>query len=126
MLSVAPNSPVILCIDDGELSLNGRREALGRQGYRVLSAHNGVAALQMFGAIHIDLVISDNRLPDLAGIDILKEMKRLQPRVPIIMLSGLPAAPRNGNVADLFINKSASSEAFLAAVALLLGPTNSH
>ena len=80
----------------------------------------------MFGAIHIDLVISDNRLPDLAGIDILQEMKRLQPRVPIIMLSGLPAAPRNGKIADLFINKSTSSEAFLAAVALLLGPTNSH
>ena len=52
---------IILCVDDEELPLKLRREVLSRQGYRVLSAHNGESGLQMFRDNKVDLVISDNR-----------------------------------------------------------------
>jgi len=110
---------VILCVDDEELPLKLRQEVLSRQGYRVLAAHNGASALRMFKDNKIDLVISDNRLPDLSGIEITAEMKRLLPEVPIMMLSGLPEPPP-GAQADVFITKGISTEAFLAAVANLL------
>ena len=95
------------------------------EGYRVLAAHNGASALRMFKDNKIDLVISDNRLPDLSGIEITAEMKRLLPEVPIMMLSGLLEPPPSSQ-ADAFITKGTSTEAFLAAVAnLLKGSTQS-
>ena len=76
----------------------------------------------MFADTSVDLVISDNSLPDIAGVDIIKEMKRLRPTVPIMMLSGLPESPLGGEIADLFVNKDTSTETFLINVANLLKP----
>jgi len=78
-VTISSKPPVILCVDDEELPLKLRQEVLSRQGYRVLAAHNGASALRMFKDNKIDLVISDNRLPDLSGIEITAEMKRLLP-----------------------------------------------
>jgi hypothetical protein len=47
-------------------------------------------------------------------------MKHLQPSVPIMMLSGVLQAPPGAEIADSFITKGMSTEAFLAAVANLL------
>jgi DNA-binding response OmpR family regulator len=118
--SATSKASVILCVDNEELPLKIRREVLSRQGYQVLSAHSGESALRMFRDNHVDLVISDNRLPDLAGTDIIAEMKHLQPSVPIMMLSGVLQAPPGAEIADSFITKGMSTEAFLAAVANLL------
>jgi len=71
VLSASSKAPVILCLDDKELSLKMRHEVLSRQGYRVLSARSGESALRVFRDNHVDLVISDNRLPDLAGTEII-------------------------------------------------------
>ena len=118
-MEISSKPPVILCVDDEELPLKLRQEVLSRNGYRVLSAHNGASALRMFKDNKIDLVISDNRLPDLSGLEVTAEMKRLKPEVPIMMLPGLPEPPPRTQ-ADLFIRKSTSQEAFLARVADLL------
>ncbi len=118
--SAFPNRPIILCVDEKELPLKVCREVLSQRGYRVLSAHTGEAALRMFRDNNVDLVISDNRLPDLAGIEIIREMKRLRPTLPVMVLSGLPEVPPGAEAADLFFTKGTSTEAFLAAVAKLL------
>ena len=107
-------------VDGEELRLKMRYEVLFRQGYQVLSAHTGESALRMFRDNQVDLVISDNRLPDLAGAEIIAEMKHLRPAVPIMMLSGFTQALPGAEIADSFITKGMSTEAFLAAVADLL------
>jgi DNA-binding response OmpR family regulator len=121
--SATSKPPVILCLDGEELQLKIHYEVLSRQGYQVLSAHSGESALRMFTDNHVDLVISDNRLPDLAGTEIIAEMKHLRPAIPIMMLSEIPQVPPGDQIADSFITKGISTKAFLAAVANLLNGT---
>ena len=116
--SVAPS--VVLCIDDQEGPLMIRELILSRAGYKVLTATCGEDALELFQQNHIDLVISDHLLPGRTGCQVAEEMKQLKPRVPVILLSGLPEPPEGIEHADLFIVKGMTAPDFLALIARLL------
>jgi DNA-binding response OmpR family regulator len=76
--------------------------------------------LELFKQEKIDLVITDHVLPDISGVQVAAEMKRLNPDVPIIMLTGLFEAPEGAENADLFLTKSISTEEFIAIVEKLM------
>ena len=122
-MSVSAQQSVILCIDDQESSLKPRQLILEHAGYRVLSATNGVAGLELFRHQHLDLVITDHLLPGLTGSQVAREMKRLKPEVPVAMLSGLLERPEDAEATDTFLTKGGPVPEFLTAVASLLrGP----
>ncbi|MDR0439406.1 MAG: response regulator transcription factor [Candidatus Accumulibacter sp.] len=62
---------------------------LGREGFAVLEADNGVTALSLAGAKRPDLVILDLMLPDMDGLSVCKQMQRnpLTADIPVIMLT---------------------------------------
>ena len=78
----------ILIIDD-EANL---RETLGRilqrAGCETLAAADGRKALQLVGEQNFNLVYLDLHLPGMDGIEILKGLRLLQPKLPVIMLTG--------------------------------------
>jgi DNA-binding NtrC family response regulator len=78
----------ILIVDDEELIRWSLRERLRGDGYEILEAGTGRAALEQFreGA---DLVLLDYRLPDIDGLTILQELKRLDPDILVILLTSL-------------------------------------
>lgn len=113
--------PIILWIDDEQEQLRLYSELLSRKGYRVLTATYASAALYLFERNQIDLVISDQRLRDCPGADVLAEMKRLKPNIPVILFTGQPQAPRGVEFADMFLTKGvATTEDLLASIAKLL------
>jgi len=114
------NVPVILCIDDEPSGLTARRLLLCAAGYTVLTAASGNGALKLFGCNHVDLVITDHMLPDLTGAQLLSEMKRLKPEVPIVLLTGLVELPTGYEQADLLLTKCKTPPEFLAEIAHLL------
>lgn len=59
---------------------------LKRDGYRVLTAHDGIAALNIARESHPDLIVLDLMLPGLPGLDVCRELRR-ESGVPIIMLT---------------------------------------
>jgi len=77
----------ILVVDD-ELSM---REFLGvlltKQGYKVSDAKNGSQALKMIQKNDYDLILSDIRLGDITGLEILREAKKKNPDTIVIMIS---------------------------------------
>lgn len=111
---------VILCIDDDLDQLKLRALVLSGAGYKVLTATNAAAGLHLFMHNHVDVVVSDHLLPDAPGSDLIGEMKRLKPAVPVLLLSGLPEAPAGAEQADLFLTKGMAVPEFLAGVAKLL------
>jgi DNA-binding response OmpR family regulator len=115
--------PVILIIDDESNLLKVRQLVLASAGYRVLTAETGKAALEVFRRNPVDLVISDQLLPDKSGAQIAVEMKHMKPNIPIILLTGLSEAPEGAEHADLFLTKGLPVPEFLANVAKLLGGT---
>jgi DNA-binding NtrC family response regulator len=76
----------ILVVDDEDLIRWSLRERLREEGHDVLEAGTGQEAFEQFGA-GVDLVFLDYRLPDTDGLTILKEMKRLDGDVPVVLLT---------------------------------------
>lgn len=96
-------------------------------GYTVLSAASGEAGLQSFRAEPPDLVVCDIVMPDRDGIELIPEMKALQPDVKVLAISGrqmigaldvLNLARRMG--ADATLAKPFAMEAMVAIVATLI------
>ncbi len=80
---------VILLVEDEEglRALNAR--GLSSRGYTVLEASNGVEALEVIEREgHVDLVVSDVVMPEMDGPTLLKELRRRDPDVKIIFVSG--------------------------------------
>ncbi|MEZ5293320.1 MAG: sigma-54 dependent transcriptional regulator [Vicinamibacterales bacterium] len=76
----------ILVVDDEQLIRWTLRERLASRGYDVVEASTGAEALAAFGDA-VDLVLLDFRLPDTDGLQVLRQMKELQPTVPVILLT---------------------------------------
>jgi len=81
--------PLILVVDDNELNRDALRRRLERDGYRVIEANDGEAALQTLRKIPVELVLLDIMMPGLDGnqvLDILKKDPVLR-FIPVIMIT---------------------------------------
>ena len=75
----------ILLVDDEESIHLLYREEFEEEGYEVHSALRGTDALEKFKIIAPDLVILDINMPDMNGIEVLRQMKEKNPDLPIIL-----------------------------------------
>ncbi len=79
----------ILAVDDNKAECTLLELALENvRGYEVLTATSGRAALDQAVRFAPDAVILDLLLPDINGLEVLKELKKSQPNLPVIMLTG--------------------------------------
>jgi DNA-binding response OmpR family regulator len=75
----------ILVVDDDAHILRLYQEELQEEGYDVVTASTGEEALAVFDRENPDLVTLDILMPDIDGISLLRRMKEMKPRLPIIM-----------------------------------------
>jgi two-component system, OmpR family, alkaline phosphatase synthesis response regulator PhoP len=87
MTADAPHSAVVLVVEDDPAIREGLVDALGFQGHRVLQAATAPAAAEAALRSHCDLVLLDLMLPGGDGLDVLKEVRRLKPRLPVIIIT---------------------------------------
>jgi DNA-binding NtrC family response regulator len=82
----------ILVADDDPAMLESMASILTRQGYEVVTARNGEAALKVFRkAPHrIQMVISDGIMPGLSGIKVLQAVTALSPSTATLLITGSP------------------------------------
>jgi two-component system, OmpR family, response regulator CpxR len=80
--------PHILLIDDNEHGLIARRTVLEDAGYVVTTASSGRQGLARFCEQPFDLVVTDYRMPDMAGLKVVRKIREHTPRVPVVILSG--------------------------------------
>lgn len=78
----------ILVIDDEELVRLTIRSSLEPHGHEVIEAENGVVGLRLFAESDPDLVICDIIMPDKEGIETIAELRRDNPDLPILAISG--------------------------------------
>ena len=83
-MSAAPIK--VLVIDDEPPIRKLLRMGLGTQGYHIIDAPNAKTALELMSA-EPDLVILDLGLPDMQGLDLLRQIRQLRADVPIVVLS---------------------------------------
>jgi DNA-binding NtrC family response regulator len=80
-------SPNILVVDDEPNSLFGICQALSEEGLQAFPAQNGKEALEKIKSDSIDLLITDERMPDLNGMQLLSEVKKVNPQIPVILIT---------------------------------------
>ena len=83
-------SGTILIVDDEEMILDVGKALLEKLGYRILTAANGPAALDIFrrNPAEIDLVILDMIMPEMNGTETYKRLKQIDPGVRVLLCSG--------------------------------------
>jgi len=79
--------PCILVVDDEPNSLFGICEILTDEGYRVIPAQNGREALETLQTNSIDILITDEKMPDMSGMELLSEIKRISGEIPVILIT---------------------------------------
>ncbi len=80
----------ILLIEDEEVLIEIVRFMLVSKGYKVFSAQDGKDAIKIYEQHknEIDIVLSDLGLPGIAGCDMLRKLKEISPKIPVIFASG--------------------------------------
>lgn len=78
----------ILIIDDEEESCKLLKAYLKRRGFEVEIAFDGEEGLEKVKCSNPDLVLCDISMPGLNGVEVLKKIKELNPRIIVIMLTG--------------------------------------
>ncbi len=86
--------PRVLLVDDEVAHLKTLERVFSREGYDVLTADGGDAALDILRQDDIDLVITDLMMPDTDGIDLLKLVKTLKPDVEVILMTAFGTVER--------------------------------
>lgn len=110
--------PAVLCIDDNVLGLAVRKAMLESRDYRVFTAENGPAGLEIASREEIDLVILDYQMPEMDGGQVAERLRNTCSQVPILLLSGFPGRIPRSLLAsvDGFVLKGSSPEVLLKEV----------
>ncbi len=83
-----PNPRTVLVVDDEENLLSALQRTLRRENYTVLTASEPAEAFTVLRQRNVDVVVSDHLMPNMSGLDFLKEVRALHPDVVRIMLTG--------------------------------------
>ena len=77
----------VLIVDDEKNYPRILGAVLEEEGFEVLTANSGAEALEVLHASDIDLVLTDMKMPELDGIDLLAKIKASNPQLPVIMMT---------------------------------------
>jgi len=78
----------LLIVEDRDSLRRMLERALGQEGYEVASAADGRAGIRLLGERAFDFVLTDLKLPDVSGLEVLEASRTAQPRVPVVVLTG--------------------------------------
>ncbi len=79
--------PGILIADDDPVARDLLAEVLAKEGYRVRAAAGGRECLELARSGPVDLALLDLRMPDLDGLEVLRQIQALHPGVPVLILT---------------------------------------
>lgn len=96
----------ILVVDDEPAILETSATILKKKGYEVRTAIDGFTALAELRRSLPDVIISDLRMPNMSGFELLSVVRRRFPHIPVIAISGeFNSTAPTGLIADAFLKK---------------------
>jgi len=111
----------ILFVDDEPNILDGIRRMMRpyRNHYKLFFAESGAAVLELMEQQHFDIVVSDMRMPDMNGVELLKQIKELYPDTIRLALSGHAETEMElecAQAAHQFLAKPIAADALIATL----------
>lgn len=77
----------ILIVDDEDTQRNVLKGYLEKKGYRIFSAASGTEGIKAIKDNLIDIVLSDYKMPDKTGIEVLEEVKKINPEISFVIIT---------------------------------------
>jgi len=77
----------ILIIDDEQIYRTMLKHTLIKEGYTTIEAENGEVGLALVRSEHPDLVLTDFRMPGMDGLEVLSEIHKVDPRLPVVLFT---------------------------------------
>jgi DNA-binding response OmpR family regulator len=113
----------ILLVDDDESIQLLYQEEFKEAGYKVVSVYNGNEALDTFKQTAPDLVVLDIQMPGLNGIEVLRQIKMVDSKVPVILNSAYQEFKQDLGAwaSDEYVVKSSDIGELMAAVEKHIG-----
>jgi CheY-like chemotaxis protein len=110
------NKHKALVIDDEAAILKVLTKILSRKGYTIETADNGAEAIKKVTLNHYDFVITDIKMPEISGEEVLHDIKSIKgSSLPVIAMSGTPWL-LDENLFDAVINKPCSMKELFEVV----------
>lgn len=88
MVEETHTSRTILLVDDEANITSALKRTLRRDGYNILTANSGEEGLNLLAIHEVGVIISDQRMPQMTGVEFLRKVKALYPKTFRIVLSG--------------------------------------
>ena len=82
------SSPIVLLVDDDAHVLSALGRSLRREALQLVTARNAREALNRLSEGSIDLIVSDQKMPGMSGVELLKQVRARWPGTERILLSG--------------------------------------
>ena len=86
-------SPTILVVDDEPIVLGALKETLERERFQVVACSSPIKALAILEERDFAVIISDQRMPDMMGLDFLIESRRLRPHASRVLITAVLSLP---------------------------------
>jgi two-component system response regulator PilR (NtrC family) len=102
--AAAAGSARILVVDDERSMREMLAILLKREGHEVAIAENGRSAIELLNKQPFDLVVSDARMPDIDGLEVLRHARSINPSIIAIMITAYGSPDLIRGVADLGVN----------------------
>lgn len=87
------SSHTVLVVDDEKIARQNLKHVLSKDGYAVTTAASGVEGLELLQKKRFAVVITDLRMQDVDGMEVLEKAKARDPNVEVIMISGYATTP---------------------------------
>jgi len=124
--AIAAGAESILFVDDEEQLVQLARETLSRRGYTVTAVNSPLKALEIFRAAPgmYDIIITDQAMPGMTGVQLAKNVLALRPDIPIILCSGHSdsISPENVRACGIceFLQKPLAKKELMQAIRKIL------
>ncbi len=104
----------ILCIDDEQTALQLRQTLLESAGYKVLASKSGAQGIRAFKSEPVHAVVLDYWMADMNGLQVAREIRKLNSSVPIVILSAYgELLDESLGIADVWIRKGEEDPQYL-------------
>lgn len=87
-VSRPPRQRTLLLVDDEESIVASLKRLLRRSGYQIVTAYSAAEGLKRLAEVDVDVIVSDQRMPGMTGVEFLRRAKKLYPDTVRIVLSG--------------------------------------